>query len=362
MLKDLRIAALIFRTFGFRMKYLFIMVLRLSIFCFTGITLLLDRVFFPGCRRHALLRPVFLIGHPRSGTTFLHRFIVNNCGELRSLQLWEMMFPALTARKLARPFLGRLKRISLGHFYDPRIHRTGFAEAETEDIALFLRFFDGLLSWMYFHAYRDYPSDAELDKKLAETCEQDRFLTYLKEIHQRNCYGTSQRMLSKSFAFIFNLEQIRKVFPEVRILILLRDPAESVPSLMSLERSVQNRLNNLQSQHEQIQRRYYQNLYRTSLAYYKRAHAAISSGSAAGELMAISYSDLRHRFGPTFHRIAQFCGIDETPELMAAVAEQEACQVEFKSRHEYSLDEFGLSEQQLEKDFSPIYEDCSVRP
>lgn len=36
----------------------------------------LDHLIYPGFRRIPLDRPVFIIGNPRSGTTFLHRFLL----------------------------------------------------------------------------------------------------------------------------------------------------------------------------------------------------------------------------------------------------------------------------------------------
>ena len=73
-------------------------------------TMGLDRLVFPRYKDEPLDRPIFIIGNPRSGTTFLHRFLLSN-GGLSAFELWEMLFPAITARKL----LGRIvpKRYSV---------------------------------------------------------------------------------------------------------------------------------------------------------------------------------------------------------------------------------------------------------
>lgn len=34
---------------------------------------MLDHLFFPGFKKVEVKRPVFIIGHPRSGTTFIHK-------------------------------------------------------------------------------------------------------------------------------------------------------------------------------------------------------------------------------------------------------------------------------------------------
>ena len=65
------------------------------------------------------------------GNTFLHRYLTE-VFPFRSLLLWEMVFPALRARALLRPFLPLLRKVSFDRVYDPNIHETGFFEPETD--------------------------------------------------------------------------------------------------------------------------------------------------------------------------------------------------------------------------------------
>src|SRR5260370_40485348 len=73
-------------------------------------TLGLDHLVYPRHRKQSIDRPIFIIGNPRSGTTFLH-WLLLGAGGMAAFELWEMLFPAITARQPLRrvgPRLGRL--------------------------------------------------------------------------------------------------------------------------------------------------------------------------------------------------------------------------------------------------------------
>ena len=72
--------------------------------------LLLDVVLFPAYRHTAVTRPVFIVGFPRSGTTYLHRLLDNDHDQFTSLKLWEIIFaPSILQKKFFR-LLGKLDR------------------------------------------------------------------------------------------------------------------------------------------------------------------------------------------------------------------------------------------------------------
>ena len=51
-----------------------ISVLRLAV----GIGRIFDRIFFPNAINKRLKKPIMIVGNPRSGTTFLHRYLVKS--------------------------------------------------------------------------------------------------------------------------------------------------------------------------------------------------------------------------------------------------------------------------------------------
>ncbi|MBA4367501.1 MAG: hypothetical protein C0403_07665, partial [Desulfobacterium sp.] len=73
--------------------------------------LFLDEIFFPGYRRVAVLNPVFVVGFPRSGTTYLHRLLNSDYEQFTSLKLWEILFaPSILQKKFFR-ILGKIDRM-----------------------------------------------------------------------------------------------------------------------------------------------------------------------------------------------------------------------------------------------------------
>jgi hypothetical protein len=361
MIKNLKILYILFKTFGIKAKYILIMIARFLIFIITSVSLFADRLIFIRLNKKMINKPVFLIGHPRSGTTFLHRFIVEHCKDIRGMYLWEMIFPSLTSRKLIKPFLPKFKNISLDKVWDPKIHKANMLFAETEDVALFFKYFDGLLSWVYFYIWDDFKDDNDFESRLNQTCGKIKFLNYLKKVHIRNIYkNTTQRMLSKSFALIFNYEQIKHVFPGAKVLLLIRDPLEAIPSFMSLERHVQNNLNGLLKLSGGMQSKYYNNIYKTSMIYYKKFHNVIVNNKDNKDILVITYKELKENFEDTIKKIVDFYGIKYTQELEEAVKKQEEKQKTFKTEHKYSVDEFGFTKEKVERDFAYIYENYYV--
>ncbi|MFZ0716301.1 sulfotransferase, partial [Mycobacterium sp.] len=132
----LRIYRVIGKTFGvwFRPLGAFgLLQLRQAI---SAITLALDYVFYPSHRKQPIDRPIFIIGNPRSGTTFLHRLLLG-AGDMAALELWEMLFPAITARKLLGGIVPRLDKLSPARYHPSDVHETSLRGVETDDVAWF---------------------------------------------------------------------------------------------------------------------------------------------------------------------------------------------------------------------------------
>ena len=118
---------------------LFISVLRIVV----GISRMMDRIFFPGAFKSNIKNPIIIVGNPRSGTTFLHRYLVRNKIGVGS-QLWQMLYPSILLQKMLRPVLPFLEKISPARHHSTVAHKTSLQSVETDDVALFSAF------WMDF--------------------------------------------------------------------------------------------------------------------------------------------------------------------------------------------------------------------
>ncbi|MGB1141936.1 MAG: sulfotransferase, partial [Halioglobus sp.] len=83
-----------------------------------GTCFLLDYLFFPSLWTQRVERPVFIVGHARSGTTLMHRLLSADSERFSYFLYWEMFFPSLLQKKAIRG-MGWLDERVLGG----RMHR-----------------------------------------------------------------------------------------------------------------------------------------------------------------------------------------------------------------------------------------------
>jgi len=88
MMKYLNLYRIILKTFGFKLRPLGTFGLLQFHRLIDGSTRALDHLLYPGFQETPIDRPVFVIGNPRGGTTFVHRSLLNtehcvplNCGK-----------------------------------------------------------------------------------------------------------------------------------------------------------------------------------------------------------------------------------------------------------------------------------------
>ena len=143
------------KTFGFRLRPIGLFAILQVRQAISALTMGMDRVFFPGYRKQPIDRPIFIVGNPRSGTTFLHRLLLGAGGDLAAFELWEMLFPAMTARKLLGRVITRFERLSPARYHPSDIHDTSLRGIETDDALWFFRTMDGPFAWAYFLAWQD---------------------------------------------------------------------------------------------------------------------------------------------------------------------------------------------------------------
>lgn len=324
----------------------------------------IDNIFFRKYKKIKLTKPVFLIGHPRSGTTFLHRFLLDFKLEYRGMYLWEMLIPSLFLRKVFKPIINFIDKKSKKKLYDSKIHTTGLFKAETDDVALFFKSFEGLFFWLYFGAFKNYENNKILENELISVSNIKKTLVNLKTLHSKNLSSNIRKeetMFSKSFSLILNIEQLIDNFPSSKIILLIRDPLEVIPSSMSLTKNILQNLYNFDKLDKKIKSNYYNNLYSASIIFYRSLHNIIQKSESLKEnILLIQHKNLKTDFSNEFKKIINFLEISLTDKMKNKIISQEEKQKTFKSQHKYSLDEFGLNEQKIKKDLNFIYENYNL--
>jgi omega-hydroxy-beta-dihydromenaquinone-9 sulfotransferase len=358
----LHLYRVIAKTFGFWVRPLGAFMLLQVRQAISATTLGLDYLFYPRHRKQAIDRPIIIIGNPRSGTTFLHRLLLG-AGGLAAFELWEMLFPAITARKLLGRIVPRLDRLSPAKYHPSDVHDTSLRGIETDDVAWFFRTLDGPFAWAYFLAWQDNwgseLSRREFGIEGVTLRDDERFFSYYEACWRRNLtLKRANRILVKSSMLTFRLDALLRRYPEARLVYVIRDPVEVIPSGMSLLASVlENGYDVWNRTKEDDQRRWIENLYQASCAMLRDFHDAQSTGRIPERnLCVVRYEDLLQNLEPTMERILDFIEIEPPAAFREEVRAQAERQRSYTSRHEHSPDQFGLDPGRIRTDLGFVYD------
>lgn len=208
-----------------------------------GVGFLLDELLFRGYRRVAVRAPVFIVGVPRSGTTFLQRRLSEDPA-FTTLTLWECLLAPSISERYLWAFVGRclapLMRWTGRWRWSAmdQVHRLAWQEPEEDFLLLLYRggcFLPALLC-----------PDAERYWRLAffddavPAPERCAMLDFYRRCLQRHLYfhGCDKRLLSKNPSFTSWMQDLRTAFPDARFIACVRRPEEAVPSQLSALRPV----------------------------------------------------------------------------------------------------------------------------
>ncbi len=217
----------------------------------------LDELMYPHWRRADMRGPIFILGHQRSGTTFLHRLLDKDKTHARSLVFHEMLLPATSIQnglsRLAEWDKGR------GGFFKKKfaavqekkfgpldhIHRLRFDEVEEDEFVLWAIYASAM-------CVNDSPISTA-DKKLDELRHFDSWskkrktralgwyrACLLKKVEREPAKSENSTpwCVSKNPAFTQKIPELVKVFPHARFVYLVRNPLETIPSRLSLIQSI----------------------------------------------------------------------------------------------------------------------------
>lgn len=323
---------------------------------------ILDEILFRGYRKVEIRDPLFVVGLPRSGTSFLQRVLARDASRFTTLRLWELLLaPSVSERKLwlaarrldrllGRPF-ARLFGLVEGRGFRgmEAIHRVSLTDPE-EDYLLLLPAFACFLLVVPFPLHQGLWKLARFDQLTPE--ERKPILTFYRNALKRHLYvaGPDKQLLSKNPSFTPFMASLLETFPGARILCCVRDPVEVVPSQLSSLRPGARAFG------YDIARPEIRDRFVEMLAHY-------------GEHALATLSDVpeeRYAFVP-LHRLGEdvrgfVTGIYErfgwgvTDEFGRRLAEDTSRGKAHRSRHRYTLEEFGLDEGEIRRRFRALGE------
>lgn len=323
---------------------------------------LMDEILYPSYRKQEIREPVFIIGNPRSGTTFLHRLMFNDTRSFTAFTVWEMVLaPSITQRKIiwALVKIGRaigypinqvINSINqhLTHGEGHKAHAIRVNEAEedghilihnwtTESLWAIYPFRDELLPYFFFD--RDLPKD-----------QQQKVMKFYRNMIQRHLYahGGDKILLSKNPANTSKIAAINDAFPGARFVNLVRTPFKAMPSMVDYMSTGWNIFCDplepypFMDEFFQVMRFYY-------------LYPAEFFKDKEDQCMFMKYDDLVQQPDDSIEDLYDWLGLNYSPEMQEIVSRETRQAQSFRSRHHYSVDEMGLSEERIFSEFEEVF-------
>ena len=205
----------------------------------------LDRVLYPEASKTSIPTPVFITGAARSGTTFFHRLLCLDDEHFQHFRFWEIALPSVTQKKLARHAAKLLTQVAPDvtraieqweqRQFDSvqQLHKFGFNMPE-EDEFLFLMPFASATITVLFPCLDELQHLVMLDEQ--PDPERKRLMKFYRECVQSQLYvhGGNRTLLSKNPAFVGKIRSVSEEFPDGKFVYLVRDPLETIPSVVNL--------------------------------------------------------------------------------------------------------------------------------
>lgn len=307
-----------------------------------------DEIAFHRYRNVNIESPVFVIGAPRTGTTFLHHVLAGDPG-FTTFRLWECLFGitisgrklclglAAVDRFLGRPVAGLIDWISRrGLSAMDDVHPLRLDEPE-EDFLVFMPFAGCLVLLVPFPNASWLWSMSELDTRLNDKQKQ-RIMCWYRRCIQKHLYvfGTDSTFLSKNASFAGTAEALLQAFPDARILSTWRRPEESVPSQLSSLRPGLDFFG-FQTLPEALKNRFVD-----MMAFYYR-HLERIERQHPDRVARISTDDMKRNLRACVEQAFSTVGLPVSEALRQHLDANTTPSSEHQSTHAYSLEEFGLS-------------------
>jgi hypothetical protein len=146
-------------------------------------------------------------------------------------------------------------------------------------------------------------------------------------------------------------------FPDARILYMVRDPIQVIPSALSLVTGVLDKRFGFWSLPEPTRARFIERLYSAFVTLLKVFHDDWTSGRVPkGRVLIVRFDRMMAKFDDLMSELLPFIGVDKTAELEREIARVAAEQREFRSQHKYDAKKFGIEAERIRKDCAFVYE------
>jgi len=295
-------------------------------------------------------KPVFILGLPRTGTTFLQNLLFRN-DQFRHLHYWEQVAigPQPTHKNLQDnyiikscvSFVEKLKTITPEFFIAHEINPYGPEECN----GLMERNFTSIIYFMFRNipSYMEWFQAHDMTETYDYHKQQLQFLGY---------HFSKKQWVLKAPVHLFFLKYLFKTYPDARIVHLHRDPLEVIPSMASLvviSRQIHSNHVSVQETANQILD-WVRKIITNSIAF--------RDETDSDQFLDLAYTDLVKDPFNTLTQIYKWLGVDINNEIQSDISSwlKNSKRKRTGKAHNYSLEQFNLTETKIQGEFNHYYD------
>ena len=330
---------------------------------------LADEILFRDYHNVSIEEPIYIVGNPRSGTTFLQRLLARDQETFISMRTWEMLLaPSITMRKVfwalsalddrvGNPLARLLGMLEEGWQEDNVVHRIALRAPE-EDEYLLIHIFSTLKIWLYVAMLDEAERYTYFDSQMPEE-DKERIMTFYTHCLRRHLYAhsdgeavrsTPKHYLAKNPHFSPMVDTLYDWFPDVKIIYLARNPLDMIPSYISLKEDEWRLLGNPVEAHGS--REYVLDMAQHWYSYPLERLDRAPRNSA----IVVNFNDMVRDARGVVTEIYERFGLELSPTFDETLRRATERARNHESEHDYSLQEMGLTPEQLLNEYRQVFE------
>jgi hypothetical protein len=230
-----------------------------------------------------------------------------------------------------------------------KLHPFSLFDPEEDEHLLFYAW-RTLLAGFVFPYLGELPQYQYFDSAIPRA-ERKQIMAFYKACIQRHLYATGGRFyLAKNPLLSAKIESLLDMFPDARVVYLVRDPQEAVPSSVSLFHYAWR----LFSQ-PPVRFPHAEKILAWTKYWYEHPLDIIDH-DRSGRCMIVRYEDLMQRPDHVLGRIYDELGYPESEAVESILRDAAEEARTYKSNHVYQLEAMGFTREQIVREFAPVFD------